>query len=203
MGNPNYHHMTVRSSLAVRISRKKLTSVQSLWHVPLLPEPAGGSGDLPLQPLSAAPLSENRKRMSASGISIKNSRKPWGFSIWIRPMVRDLNAGFSGGEKRKRRSCASPLKSILAILDETDSGLDVDAVRTVSKETRSTQKSKGRRTPHHHHSTEFSLSPCGQDPCSRRRPPGCERAMVLVDEINENGFEQFIASVNEKGENNE
>ena len=47
---------------------------------------------------------------------------------------RDLNVGFSGGEKKKteilQMLCLNPK---LAILDETDSGLDVDAIKTVSK----------------------------------------------------------------------
>ena len=46
---------------------------------------------------------------------------------------RDLNVGFSGGEKKKAEILQLlMLKPSLAILDETDSGLDVDAVRTVS-----------------------------------------------------------------------
>ena len=47
---------------------------------------------------------------------------------------RDLNVGFSGGEKKKAESLQMlMLEPKLAILDETDSGLDVDAVRTVSE----------------------------------------------------------------------
>jgi len=47
---------------------------------------------------------------------------------------RDVNVGFSGGEKKKAEILQLlVLKPKLAILDETDSGLDVDAVRTVSK----------------------------------------------------------------------
>ena len=45
---------------------------------------------------------------------------------------RDLNVGFSGGEKKK----AEILQMLMLepkLLDETDSGLDVDAVRTVSQ----------------------------------------------------------------------
>lgn len=46
---------------------------------------------------------------------------------------RDLNVGFSGGEKKKAEILQLlMLKPSFAILDETDSGLDVDAVRTVS-----------------------------------------------------------------------
>lgn len=46
---------------------------------------------------------------------------------------RGLNVGFSGGEKKKTEILQMMLlKPELAILDETDSGLDVDAVRLVS-----------------------------------------------------------------------
>ncbi len=47
---------------------------------------------------------------------------------------RDLNVGFSGGEKKKAEILQLlMLRPDLAILDETDSGLDVDAVRIVSE----------------------------------------------------------------------
>lgn len=48
--------------------------------------------------------------------------------------ARDLNVGFSGGEKKKAEILQlMMLKPDLAILDETDSGLDVDAVRVVAR----------------------------------------------------------------------
>jgi len=47
---------------------------------------------------------------------------------------RYLNVGFSGGEKKKAEILQLlMLRPKLAMLDETDSGLDVDAVKTVSK----------------------------------------------------------------------
>ena len=47
---------------------------------------------------------------------------------------RDLNVDFSGGERKKSEILQLlMLKPDFAILDETDSGLDVDAVRVVSK----------------------------------------------------------------------
>ena len=49
-------------------------------------------------------------------------------------MERNLNVGFSGGEKKKNEILQMlMLNPKLAILDETDSGLDVDAIKTVSK----------------------------------------------------------------------
>jgi Fe-S cluster assembly ATP-binding protein len=47
---------------------------------------------------------------------------------------RYLNDGFSGGEKKKLEILQLALqKPSLAILDETDSGLDIDALRTVAE----------------------------------------------------------------------
>ena len=47
--------------------------------------------------------------------------------------TRYLNVGFSGGEKKKNEVLQmAVLNPKLAILDETDSGLDIDAVRTIS-----------------------------------------------------------------------
>jgi len=49
-------------------------------------------------------------------------------------MNRAVNEGFSGGEKKRNEVFQmAVLEPRLAILDETDSGLDIDALRTVSK----------------------------------------------------------------------
>ena len=46
---------------------------------------------------------------------------------------RQLNVGFSGGEKKKNEILQmSILQPKLSILDETDSGLDIDALRIVA-----------------------------------------------------------------------
>jgi Fe-S cluster assembly ATP-binding protein len=47
---------------------------------------------------------------------------------------RNVNEGFSGGEKKRHEILQMELlKPKMAILDETDSGLDVDALRTVAE----------------------------------------------------------------------
>lgn len=49
-------------------------------------------------------------------------------------LKRDLNDDFSGGEKKRNEILQMlVLKPLLAILDEIDSGLDVDALRSVAK----------------------------------------------------------------------
>jgi Fe-S cluster assembly ATP-binding protein len=48
-------------------------------------------------------------------------------------LKRSVNAGFSGGEKKRNEILQmAVLEPRLAILDETDSGLDIDALRTVA-----------------------------------------------------------------------
>jgi Fe-S cluster assembly ATP-binding protein len=48
-------------------------------------------------------------------------------------LKRPVNEGFSGGEKKRNEIFQmAVLEPTLAILDETDSGLDIDALRTVS-----------------------------------------------------------------------
>ena len=49
-------------------------------------------------------------------------------------LKRSVNVGFSGGEKKRNEIFQmAMLEPILSILDETDSGLDIDALRIVSE----------------------------------------------------------------------
>ena len=65
---------------------------------------------------------------------------------------RYLNEGFSGGEKKRNEIMQMAiLEPELAILDETDSGLDIDALRIVAKgirEVRADRPDDGRRADH-------------------------------------------------------
>jgi Fe-S cluster assembly ATP-binding protein len=56
---------------------------------------------------------------------------------------RYLNEGFSGGEKKRNEVLQMAiLEPELAILDETDSGLDIDALRTVASGIREVRKDR-------------------------------------------------------------
>ena len=106
---------------------------------------------------------------------------------------RDLNVGFTEEKKKKAEILQMLiLEPKLAILDETDSGLDVDAVRTVSKGiqlykerckgslliiTHSTRILESLQVDVTHVMDEGKIVKNGD--------------ASLVDEINENGFEEF------------
>ena len=107
---------------------------------------------------------------------------------------RDLNVGFSGGEKKKAEILQLlMLKPSLAILDETDSGLDVDAVRTVSKGVEEYQKDKKGALLIITHSTRIleSLHVDKTHVLVNGKIVASGDAS-LVDEINEHGFERFL-----------
>lgn len=77
---------------------------------------------------------ESGKRLRLKAFREKLDEKIKTLSIKDQWVHRELNVGFSGGERKKIEMLQLlMLEPKLAILDETDSGLDVDAVKTVSK----------------------------------------------------------------------
>ena len=106
---------------------------------------------------------------------------------------RYLNVGFSGGEKKKAEILQLlMLKPALALLDETDSGLDVDAVRLVSKGVEEYQKDHNGALLIITHSTRI-LDALSVD-YTHVLVNGKIAANgdgSLVEEINVNGYERF------------
>ena len=108
---------------------------------------------------------------------------------------RYLNVGFSGGEKKKAEILQMLMRDPkLAILDETDSGLDVDAVRIVS---RGVENFKNRSNSlliitHNTKILESLTVDFVHVLMDGRivRTGGSE----LIDEINRNGFQQISAA---------
>ena len=73
------------------------------------------------------------KEMPANEMLRKIREKADLLEIDSRFLSRSLNEGFSGGEKKRNEIFQmAMLEPTLAILDETDSGLDIDALRIVA-----------------------------------------------------------------------
>ena len=106
---------------------------------------------------------------------------------------RDLNVGFSGGEKKKSEILQLLiLEPKLAILDETDSGLDVDAVKTVSKGIEEYKKRTGGALIVITHNTKIlEALTVDRTHILSAGKIAAEGGAELVDEVIENGFERF------------
>ena len=76
-----------------------------------------------------------RQGIDLSVLELRLSTMEWMAKLGMDSSVVDryLNEGFSGGEKKRNEILQMAiLQPELAILDETDSGLDIDALRTVA-----------------------------------------------------------------------
>jgi Fe-S cluster assembly ATP-binding protein len=77
-----------------------------------------------------------RKGIDLSVLELRLSIMEWMKRLDMDPAFGDryLNEGFSGGEKKRNEVLQMAiLEPEIAILDETDSGLDIDALRVVAK----------------------------------------------------------------------
>jgi Fe-S cluster assembly ATP-binding protein len=71
--------------------------------------------------------------MSAKDLLLKMKEKMNLLDMQKGYLSRNMNEGFSGGEKKRNEIFQmAMLEPKLAILDETDSGLDIDALRVVA-----------------------------------------------------------------------
>ncbi len=96
------------------------------------PEAIGG---LPVIQFLRQALSA-RRGMDLSVLEVRLMMMEWMDKLGMDPAFgeRHLNDGFSGGERKRNEILQMAiLEPELAVLDETDSGLDVDALRTVAK----------------------------------------------------------------------
>jgi Fe-S cluster assembly ATP-binding protein len=84
-------------------------------------------------------LNAHREARGEEAVSLKDFRKTVEVAMELTKVPRDfssryLNDGFSGGEKKRMEILQLALLSPrLAVLDETDSGLDIDALNTVAQ----------------------------------------------------------------------
>ena len=100
---------------------------------------------------------------------------------------RNLNEGFSGGEKKKNEILQMlVLQPSIVILDEIDSGLDVDAVQIVAKIIKEEQKNRGFLIVSHY-ARLYELV-------------NIDRAVVLVDgKIVADGDKTLIEKIDKEG----
>jgi Fe-S cluster assembly ATP-binding protein len=83
-------------------------------------------------------MNAHREASGEQAVSLKDFRKTVEAAMELTKVPRDfsnryLNDGFSGGEKKRMEMLQLALQEPrLAVLDETDSGLDIDALRTVA-----------------------------------------------------------------------
>ena len=108
---------------------------------------------------------------------------------------RYLNVGFSGGEKKKSEILQMlMLNPKLAILDETDSGLDVDAVRIVSQGVEKYKNSENSLLiiTHNTKILEYLQVDSVHVLMDGRIVKTGDRS--LIDQINESGFQQISAA---------
>jgi Fe-S cluster assembly ATP-binding protein len=83
-------------------------------------------------------MNAHREARGADEISLKEFRKTVEAAMELTNVPRDfasryLNEGFSGGEKKRLEILQlALLRPHVAVLDETDSGLDIDALNTVA-----------------------------------------------------------------------
>jgi Fe-S cluster assembly ATP-binding protein len=83
-------------------------------------------------------MNAHRQARGAQAISLKDFRKTVEAAMELTNVPREfsnryLNEGFSGGEKKRMEILQlALLDPRLAVLDETDSGLDIDALNTVA-----------------------------------------------------------------------
>jgi Fe-S cluster assembly ATP-binding protein len=86
-----------------------------------------------------------RKGMDMSVLEVRLALLEWMARLEMDPAFaeRHLNEGFSGGEKKRNEILQMALlQPEMAILDETDSGLDVDALRVVAKGVQEVRKDR-------------------------------------------------------------
>jgi Fe-S cluster assembly ATP-binding protein len=84
-------------------------------------------------------INAHRKARGEDPIDLKTFRRTLEEQMDVLAVDREftrryLNEGFSGGEKKRCEILQMAiLKPVVAVMDETDSGLDIDALRTVSE----------------------------------------------------------------------
>ena len=104
-------------------------------------------------------------------------------------LQRAVNVGFSGGEKKRNEIFQmSMLEPRLAILDETDSGLDIDALRIVADGVNPLRTPGPRHHPDHPLPAPARLRRAGPGACAGRRAHRESGGKELALELERRGY---------------
>ena len=90
--------------------------------------------------ISKGPTPPRRGRTLIDALQFRKDLEKLAKKVGVKPELlrRSINVGFSGGEKKRLEILQMlVLKPKYAILDETDSGLDIDALRMIAENIRS------------------------------------------------------------------
>lgn len=133
MGHPNYKVSTGEISLdGEGLLNKKVDERAKMGLFLAFQYPVGIDGVNVKEVLITA-LRGRGEKISAFDLKKRVEKEARKIGIEKDLLIRSLNDSFSGGEKKKMEMLQmSILKPKYAILDETDSGLDIDALRVVA-----------------------------------------------------------------------
>ena len=117
-------------------------------------------------------------------------------------LTRELNVGFSGGEKKKIEMLQLLLlKPKLAILDETDSGLDVDALSVVSRGIEAYRRTcDGALLMITHNTRILEKLTVDRTHVMVKGRLVAEGPASLIDDIDAHGFERFEREAEARGD---
>lgn len=113
-------------------------------------------------------------------------------------LARDINLGFSGGEKRRAELAqVFAMESRLMILDEPDSGVDIDSIRLIGREISKQVEEQGSSVliiTHHRHILQH-LSPDVAHIMYEGQIIDSGEPEKLIPKIEEKGYDGYIGEV--------
>ena len=180
--------------------------VQGRRHHRLGPDVRGKAGlflafQYPQEIAGVSVLNFLRQALSArKGIEMSRARAAPGTdgvdgqdSTWIsRFMERYVNEGFSGGEKKRNEILQmAVLEPEMAVLDETDSGLDIDALAQWPTVFSGAARAARARHPRHHPLPTAARPSQPDRSRARRRPIVASGGPELTRQLETDGYESF------------
>ena len=137
-----------------------------------------------------------RKGIDLSVLELRLSIMEWMARLGIDPSFGDryLNEGFSGGEKKRNEVLQMAiLEPEFAVLDETDSGLDIDALKVVANGVSGGAQGPARagRAAHHPLPAHPAVPRARRGPHPGRRPHRGQGGADLAHRLEREGYDAW------------